>query len=445
MLLPDNNACITMPDNPFDAAVDAAKTLTSQLARTTLLSEIAKIQFDAGLVDEPLRIAALIESPLEKRNVLRNAALDFIERKTNFDALPKILKMFLDAETQTHSRNSYFAGQVAILLLEVKPPQIETALQVLKTTDEPFESDSIRYDFITKLLKTGGKNYKDTVKKMLPLFKSSDYRDWGCLMLLKAFADWSEWSEAEKTADSFVPHLRKSWAFFELSKIARKEENKQRAADYFSLAADILSTAADNVSREQKEVHRTAVQLRIFGKEALKYGSENSGEDSNKDKGTKLLEQAEEVAAGIIPPLERCRQQLFIAKVLQEFRELDLVQNYVNIKIIDDKTLSGIDRSRIIQWFLEVKQHSNNTGGGYKFPDWSQAVQTAAEEVPKTPFAAADELNQVKRIAEILRRFVHRKQMVAANGNPKDDINRLSGEEYEEYYYSPFAVEDCGC
>ncbi|MDR0871440.1 MAG: hypothetical protein LBN39_11675 [Planctomycetaceae bacterium] len=434
-----------MYDNPFDAAVIAAGKLTSPSAQAALFSEIAKIQFDAGLVDEPLKIAALIESPLEKRNVLRNAALDFIERKTNFDALPKILKMFLDAETQTRSRNSYFAGQVAILLLEVKPPQIETALQVLKTTDEPFDSDSVRYDFITKLLKSGGKDYKDTVKEMLPLFKSSDYRDWSCLSLTKAFADWSEWSEAEKTADSFEQHLRKSWAFFELSRIARKEEDKQRAAGYFSRAADILSTAADNVLQEQKEVHRTAVQLRIFGKEALKYGNENSGESSNRDIGTKLLEQAEGVAAGIIPPLERCRQQLFIAKVLQEFRELDSVQNYVNVKILDDKTLSGVDRSKIIQWFLEVKQRSNNTGEGYKPPDWSLAVQTAAEEVPKTPFAAADELNQVKRIAEILRRFVHRKQAVAANGNPKDDINRLSGEEYEDYYYSPFAVEDCGC
>ncbi|MCL2743506.1 MAG: hypothetical protein FWE67_06625 [Planctomycetaceae bacterium] len=419
-----------MSDNLFDAAVNAADKLTSQIARSTLLSEIARIQFDAGLVDEPLKIVNIIDSPLEKRNVLRNAALDFIQRRRNLNSVPKIIRLMIDTDPQS----KYFAGQTAILLLEIEMPAVKTALEVLKTTDEPFDSDRVRYDFITKLLMTGGKDFKQTAQEISASFKSSDYCDWGKLALLKALADWAEWDEAVKIAETFSQLLRRSWAFLELSRKARSKNEKDSAANYFSHAAAVLQETFNSEKKEQKMTQRIAVQLRIFSKEALKNGET--------DKGMELLEQAEAATAEISSPLERCRQQLFIAKVLQAARALDSAKDYINVKILEDKTLSGIERSRIIQWFLEVK----SAGGESASITWTGAVQTAAEAVPKTPFITSDELNQSKRIAEILRRFVCVKTGYGSpSGVPQDDVSRLSGEEYEAYYYSPFALEDCGC
>jgi len=74
-------------------------------------------------------------------------------------------------------------------------------------------------------------------------------------------------------------------------------------------------------------------------------------------------------------------------------------------------------------------------GGG-----WAKAI-----EVLSAPEQGIFEAERGERVAQILRRFVAHQQGVKSSGDPDEDAVKLSGENFETLYYSPFAVEDCGC
>jgi hypothetical protein len=165
-----------------------------------------------------------------------------------------------------------------------------------------------------------------------------------------------------------------------------------------------------------------ATQLRIFGHYAFLNNREEQGEQ--------LLERSEAAATAVVMPMQRYRLQCFLGKVLVELKQIDSIQNYLPIDQILESLSSASDRSRVMVWLAEAGWNDG----------WTKAV-----EILSVPERGVLESDRAKQIADVLKRSVAHQQGFTATGDHSEDAVRISGEEFESYYYNPFAETDCGC
>jgi hypothetical protein len=186
-------------------------------------------------------------------------------------------------------------------------------------------------------------------------------------------------------------------------------------------AGEILET----ISIEPELAESLAIQSRILGKAAWKTG--------NSELGLRLLEWSETATAQISVPFQRFRAHYFLAKVLRELGQIFSVQEYLDSAQWQQLEMSGLDRSRIGVWAAEAEPENVLTA-------WSMAIRDAGKPEQKSA-----DISRAERIVEILRRFTFRNDKLPPSGEPERDAVHLSAEEFEEYYYSPFAIKDCNC
>lgn len=401
-----------MTPSPFETLRQAADAIPNLLARSTLLAELAKAQIDAGLFDEAFETIAEIPNRTEKRGVLLHLALDAIRDKRHAE-LFRLARMMLE----TDSKSGPTVGRLALDVLE--SGSVEAALELLRIPEVPFDSNRARYDFLVKLLPLAEKEKLGEVKIFLEGFSEPDYRDWALLAFVRRLAELEEWAEAETLADSFPEPRRRSWTLHELSRIA----DRDRRENLFERASTVLETVP--IEGDSESVEKLAIQLRLFGKSALRNGFTETGE--------RLLERAEAAVQEISVPIQRARAGLFLAKVLREFGLIDSVESYLDASTWNRPGLTGVQRSRLLQWKAETDRKN--------LADWNAAIRNAAEPTASEP----DEFSRVERLAELVRRIPFRSRKASPTGEPDRDAMLLSAEEFEEYYFSPFAVDDCNC
>jgi hypothetical protein len=222
--------------------------------------------------------------------------------------------------------------------------------------------------------------------------------------------------EAEKFAETFSP-IRRSWAYWEMYRLSPAEQSKND----FDKAAEIIAEIAI-VSGKDEEMETLASQLRIFGRAAFQKGW--------KEPGTQLLERSEAAAASLAIPMQRYRLQCFLGKVLVDLKQVGAIQDYLVINTMLESLPSASDRSRVLVWLAEAGWSEG----------WSKAVEVLA-----VPERGVTEPERAKQIADVLKRCVAHHQGRKATGDIAEDSIYLSGEEFENRYFSPFAEADCGC
>lgn len=409
---------------PFKAALFAAKRFSNLQARSTLLVGLTKAQIQAGLLEDALETVALIPHQAEKRSVLLNLAWDAVQ-ENRIDDLFSLTRAMLENDPTA----SVSVGRLAFSLLERRPSDPGKALELLRLTENPFETDRERYRFFEKLIEVGKQDCQSEVQGFAETFSDADYRDWGRLALMKALASWGNWKEAEDIAGVFSLLRRSSWAFLELSRIATENEQKRQ---YLRKSADLLESVPVDPESNGPAIEPISVQYRILGKSIWDAGIETRGEE--------LLEHCESVVAKIPDSFRRLRGQLFLAKILKEYGRLASVRDYVDYRTIFENEFNGIDRSRLIQWFAEAENSSKDES------QWTLSVAEVGQRSSNTAdFFVQDEFAQAERITEIVHRFSLSQQNTKPVNDPKLDQLALSGEEFEEFYYSPFSIDDCGC
>lgn len=417
---------------PFQEALAAAKKFSNPQAQSTLFFELAKAQIQTGQLEDALETVALISRQTERRSTLLNIALDAV-RENRIDDLLPICKSML--ENDLHSASSI--GRLALSLLENVSANPGKSMELIRLTDKPFETDRERYRFFEKLIEVGKKDFLNDIKDFPTTFSDSDYRDWGRLALMKALVSWDDWSEAESIADAFSLPRRSSWAFLELSRAAKENEKKSQ---YLHNSVKLLESVPIDPESNASAIEPISVQYRILGKTAFNAGVEADFENRYEEFAEELLERCEAVVAQITDSFRRLRAQLFLAKVLREQGRLASVRNYIDYRTLFQDEFNGMDRSRLIQWFVEAENSSNEES------QWTLAIAEAGRKSSnKTDLFIQDEFSQAERIAEIVNRFALSKQKAKPVNDPKIDQIALSGEEFEEYYFSPFSIDDCGC
>ncbi len=416
---------------PLKAAADAALGMENPLARSALLGEVAKSQARLGFWDDVFESATKIPNRAEKRGVLRDLALGCIE-SGGIEPLPRLLK----AMVETDPASGPVVGRLAMSLMDGDAPgadRIRMALELLRLTSKPFESRRGVYDFLERLLAVGGEAFEEQARVILALLTDADFQDWGQLALMKSLARWTRWKEAEEIARKFTQPRRRSWAFLDLAR-SPDATDEDRIHSCFGKSEEFLDEIEYDENADQRGVESLAAQYRILGKAAFTAGLTEAG--------SRILERAEAVAAMITSDLQRLKMQYFLARTLRELGLIDSVGNYLDKKSIRDAGLTGIDRSRVFQWSAEVGDLAGPRAG---LSDWTEAVRQAAEKQAAPNRFGDDEFNRAQRIAEIVRRFSMRNEKFEPTGDPDLDAVRLPGAEFEEHYYSPFAIDDCGC
>ncbi|MDR2705040.1 MAG: hypothetical protein LBC02_04595, partial [Planctomycetaceae bacterium] len=370
----------------------------------------AQAQAETSLIDDALVSINNIPNRSEKRQALFRLAFRAVqENKT--EHLLRIVRIMIEVDP----KSSPSVGRLAQTLLENNNPV--TAMELVKSVGKPFDSDQNRYDFVAKFIELTEKEQLENARLFLETFSDTDYRDWGNLALAKRFAVLEQWSEAQKIAESFSLPLRQSWAFFELSRLAA-EKNKEKL---LLRAGEIIET----IPIEPESAESLTIQSRILGKTALKSG--------NTELGIRLLEWSETAAAQISVPIQRFRAEYFLAKVLREHGLILSVREYLDSEQWKQSNMSGLDRSRIGVWVAEAEPANNlNT--------WSVAIQDAGKSEQETA-----DIVRAERIVEILKRFTVRNNNQPPSGEPERDAVNLTAEEFEEYYYSAFAIKNCNC
>ncbi|MDR3198284.1 MAG: hypothetical protein LBU34_10500 [Planctomycetaceae bacterium] len=395
---------------PFDAALAAAESMSNPIAKSLVLAELTQAQAEAGLIDDAFASIDIIPNYSEKRQALFRLAFRAVqENKT--ENLLRFIRTMVEVDPKSMSS----VGRLAQLLLE--NGNLVKAMELVRAVEKPFDSELNRYNFVAKFVELAEKEQLDNARLFLETFSDTDYRDWGNLALAKRFMLLKQLQEARTIAESFSFPLRQSWAFFELSRLTTGKTHDL----LLCRAGKILET----ISVESESAESLAIQSRILGKTALKTG--------NTELGLRLLEWSETAAAQISVPIQRFRAQYFLAKVLRELGQIHSVQEYLDSAKWMQLEISGLDRSRIGVWVAEAEPENILT-------IWSIAIQDAGKPEQKS----ADIL-RAERIAEILRRFIFRNNKNPPSGEPEHDVVNLSAEEFEEYYYSPFAIKGCNC
>lgn len=403
--------------DPIQAALTAADGLDNMLARSVLLVELAKVQAKNASLDDALSTIGKISNVAEKRGVLLHLALDAVENDSG-EPLLRIVRMMVE----TDPKSSHAAGRIAVSLLEKK--KIDDALQVVRAVEKPFDSDRSRYEFLEKLLKNADLDHLDDARTFLDEFSENDYRDWGKLALARRLAAWGVWEDAERIAGRFDVPRRKSWAYFELARLAGSAKQNAKRDELLDRATEIL----ESIVPDRENAEALSVQLRIFGKFVQHSGDSESAQ--------RILERCESVIESIPVVLQKNRATLFLARVLRESGQIGSVGDYWNIDDPNRPEPDALDRSRILQWIAEAEKRPDD------LPYWERAVRAATAEKD----ARIDDFRRAERIVEIARRFSTRNIADRKpTGDPERDATILSGEEFESYYFSPFAIEDCGC
>lgn len=401
---------------PLESAFEAAQKFTNPLARSLLLGELAKVQYAAGLFEEAWRSIEAIPNRMEKKGVLLHLALDDLQANRT-ERLAELVRKIVDADPNSEST----AGRLALSLLEQK--NVDAVLLLLSAVEKPFDSERSRYTFFEKLVELDGERRLDEVRKFASMFSDENYRDWSRLAIMKLLAKTGSWPEAKRMADEFSQDRRRSWAFLELARIVEGKTEQELRSRLLERSAEILE--AVDVTTENIET--VATQLRLLGKSAYRMGET--------ELGARLLERCEAEAAKITLPMPRFRAQYLLARSLRELGLIADVTDYLNAMEIRNEKLSGLQRSLVFQWLAEAERNGEKT--------WNLAVWEAAREgeLPGGEFPKAE------RLAEIVRRYgiQMRNEKPTPTGDPELDAVNLSAEEFEDYYFSPFAIDDCGC
>ena len=383
-----------------------ADTFSDQRVQSQLLAELAQHQLTTGQCDAALQTFAAIPVPMERRMALLTADFQFFT-SDKADTLLQLLKT--DPQTQS------LTGRLALTMLEAKHPA--PAWKLVETDKDAFESEQQRYDFLEKVLPQLQAEDWEKIPRFYRTFAPGMYQDWALLAIVKYLAGQQRYDEAEKFAGLLVLPLRLSWAYWEMSRFSPERLSEH----YFDQAIEVIETVEINPN-EEETTEMLAVQLRKFGRIAF--------QKEQKNKGERLLNRSEAAAAALTVPMQRYRQQCFLGKVLVELKQIESIEEYVAIDKILESLSAGLDRSRVLVWLAEA--------------GWSEGWAKAVEAV-STPERGVPETDRVQQITDVLKRFAAHHRGLQATGNSSEDSVRISGEEWETYYFNPFAGADCGC
>lgn len=397
---------------PFKEALDSADGFSNLLARSALLVELARAQVEAGLVEESLACIRRIPNQIEQKGVLLDLAIESI-RRGRTESLLKITRQLIAVDPNA----AHVVGRLALTLAE-SGGETGLLLDLLRTTKQPFDSDRNRYEFFDKFLAFGNADRLPEARRFLETFEDKDYRDWGVLALAKRSASLGAWPEAEEMAVWPELDRRRSWIFLELSRLA---ETKRRDK-LLDRSVEILE--AIPIGKENAET--LAVQLRLTGKDLYRAGLADTGE--------RVLERAEAAATSIPDKVQKIRARLFLARVLRRHGLVGSVRDYFDPTEIDSIGLGPTDRSRAFQWLAEAQGPPDDLSA------WIEAIRSIRE-----PAGSTDDFHRAERIAETVHRFACRDREPVPTDEPDRDAVILSGEEFESFYFSPFAIDDCGC
>ncbi|MDR1290608.1 MAG: hypothetical protein LBK06_05345 [Planctomycetaceae bacterium] len=422
-----------MPTSPFTIATDAAARLKTPMASVGILSAVAAAQIDAGLIDDAFVTVAKIPATSDQRSFLLNSAIN-AANNLKIDVVLRLVKKLVEVD----SESSVVAGRLAQIFLENNEP--DAAIKIVNSIDKPFDSWRSRCEFAIKLLDFD----VDVARGIIETINDVDYRSWGVLALAQKLARSGDFDAAVKVADNISQPLRRAWALFELGKLSKSADGELR---FFEMSASILSVV--NIDAQNAESFATA--FRIIGKFAYNSGKSKNNEknineniDNNTDEnvnenadkimaiGESFLE-ASESAAMIIPvPVQRLRAQLFLAGTLLELGLIDGVGTYIDRREIENKDFSEIEQSKVWQWSAESDPRLES--------DWTSSVEAVSIAQRKS-----EELGLAERMSEVIRRFATRNNKSNPTGKPNEDSINLSARQFEEHYYSPFAIEGCNC
>jgi len=395
-----------VPLLPFEAAQRAAESLADPRVKSQLLSELARHQLSTGQFDVALQTFAAIPVPLERRIALLIA---------DFQSFPpgkvEALLQLLKADTQTN----LLAGRLAVTMLETN--NIASAWKIIETDRNAFETDQQQYEFLEKVLPQSNANDWEKILRLHRAIAPGMYKDWASLALIKHLAEQKRANEAERFIDLLSSSLRCSWAYWLVCRLSPAEQSER----YFDKAIEIAE-AIEITTNDEEMMEKLAVQLRIFGRIAFEKGW--------RERGERLLERSEAAVAAVTLPIQRYRLQCFLGKVLLELRLIGSIREYLPIDTVFESLPSALNRSRLSVWLAEAGWING----------WSKAIEMMA-----TPERGVDESDRMQQISEVLKRFVAHHQNLAMTGDPAEDAIRLSGEEFETFYFDPFAEWDCGC
>ena len=395
-----------MPDPtflPFELIRQTAETLVDPRVQSQLLAELAQSQFQTEQFDAALQTLTAMPSLLERRFALLTADYQHFPPE-KIGSLVQLLEK--DPRTQS------LAGNLALSMLEAKNTRSAwTLIETAKPTFV-FESEPQRYDFLEKVLPQSSVEDWERIRRFRETFTEEPYSDWATLAIAKYFASEQQEDEATKWVETFSSPLRRSWAYWELCRVMPPGNH------FFDKATKMM----DTVVTKEEEQERLAIQLRILGRAACQRG--------NPEQGAQLLERSESPIASLTVPMQRYRLQCFLGKVLWELKLLRSIREYVPVGTMVESLPSGSDRSRLWVWLAEAGLEEG----------WAEAVNALA--VPERGIPESDRAEQV---ASVLKRFVAHHRGSQASGNPTEDAVRISGEELESLYFTPFAEADCGC
>ena len=418
---------LNMPLCPFEATQNAAETLTDLRIKSQLLSELARSRMSVGQFDTALKTFAAIPLPQERRIALLTADFQFFPSE-KVESLIRLLN--------NDPKTNHLAGSLALSMLEAQT--VPSAWQLIETAKEAFETEQQRYDFLEKLLTRTEKNDWEKVlrshrmsKILTPIneddwtkvlrfhqtFTDELYRDWATLAIVKYLGFQQRYNEVEGFVNTLSSSIRRSWAYWEICRLSPAEQSKT----YFDKSVEIVEAVAMTPDNEE-EMETLAIQLRILGRAAIQRGKPEQGEQ--------LLEKSESAIDCLAVPMQRYRLRCFLGKVLLELRLIASIQEYVAIDEMLQSLPSGMDRSRVLVWLAETGWSEG----------WTKAVETMAIQE-----RGVTETGRAGLITYILKRFVAHHQDLKASGDPSEDSVRMSGEEFETFYFSPFVKAECGC
>jgi len=142
------------------------------------------------------------------------------------------------------------------------------------------------------------------------------------------------------------------------------------------------------------------------------------------------LKRSEATATALTVPMQRYRQQCFLGKVFVELKQIESIRDYLAIDPMLESLPAGLDRSRVLVWLAEAGWSEG----------WAKAVEAVSASERGVP-----ESDRVQQITGVLKRFAAHQRGLQVLGDPSEDSVRISGEEWETYYFNPFAGADCGC
>ncbi|MDR1485085.1 MAG: hypothetical protein LBT09_09715 [Planctomycetaceae bacterium] len=412
-----------MQISPFTIAVETAGKLRTPMASVGILSAVAAAQIDAGLIDDAFITVAKIPSQSDQRSLLINTAINAANNK-NPKIIPRLIKKLIELDPES----SVIAGRLAQTLLDNNEP--ETALNIIHSVNNPFDSSRSCCEFAVKLLDFDVAKARGIIETI----NDVDYRDWGSLELAQRIIKNGEINPAIEIVNHFSSPLRRAWAFFDLGKLT----NSATELRLYKMVLSILEA----IEIDPKNAESLATALRIIGKSAYNSSTaknKNTTESENtiNEKtitaiGERLLELSEAAAVMISVPVQRLRAKLFLAGTLLELGLIGGAEAYIDRREIVNNDFSTIEQSKAWQWAAECDPKWES--------DWARAVTAVSIAQRKS-----EELGLAERTAEIVRRFALRNNKLKPTGKPNDDSINLPARQFEEYYYSPFAIENCNC